>query len=624
MSIPVDGALRSDSRTTGSKISQPSAGRPRYMTPQINLAGIITDLLEPDQALEMIIGAARGGFDEVLGVGSVNLDHVHHFAGKQHLQTSRRPSECNSSGAQQVRWLNLLDGAPLVRRTRQLTARHWPRLAGSDLIERVLDEAEVNGLSVGFLGGSSETHAALAPVMSKRWPNLRVAGYWAPKRAVLTNPAAAKALTKEIARAEVTILVVCLGKPRQEEWIAEHGYASGATVCLAFGAVVDFLAGRIARAPRWIANHGLEWAWRLLREPRRLARRYLIHGPRAYLALQRSSNAIRKPTVLNNEFEAIGRPFLTNREFRGPEGHADVCAVVVTYNSAKYIGALVQSLRRQLDEQSIRLVVVDNDSADDTLTMLKGHEDVIAVAADKNLGYAGGINLARRYVGEADAILVMNPDLELADHAIRALRHCLDETSAGVVVPRLLNFDGSLYMSLRREPTSLRALGDALFGRRLGGRPAALSEMDMDERSYDHRHAIDWATGAALLIDAGLDRRVGRWDERFFLYSEEIDFLRRVRETGSQIWFEPDAVMRHRQGGSGGSDALEALLAINRVRYHEKWHGVVRTLPFRAAAVLGSALRVWQPRHRTALSYLVKRGKWSELPAATPASLWED
>jgi GT2 family glycosyltransferase len=332
---------------------------------------------------------------------------------------------------------------------------------------------------------------------------------------------------------------------------------------------------------------------------------------------------IPKSAVLNDGSESIERPFLTSREFRGPDEHANVCALVITYNSAKYIGTLVESLRRQLADQSIRLIVVDNDSADDTLALLKRHEDVIAVAAGTNLGYAGGINLARRHIGEADAVLVMNPDLELADGAIRGLRRCLDETSAGVVVPRLLNFDGSLYLSLRREPTSLRALGDALFGRRLGGRPAVLGEIDMNERSYEHRHAVDWATGAALLIDAELEGRIGSWDERFFLYSEEIDFMRRVREAGFQIWFEPNAVMRHRQGGSGSSDALEALLAINRVRYQEKWHGKIRTLPFRAAVVLGSTLRVWQPGHRTALRYLIRRGKWSELPAAVPTSLKE-
>ena len=61
----------------------------------------------------------------------------------------------------------------------------------------------------------------------------------------------------------------------------------------------------------------------------------------------------------------------------------------------------------------------------------------------------------------------------------------------------------------------------------------------MNERSYEYRHAIDWATGATLFINAELDRRVGRWDEQFFLYSEEIDFVRRVRETGLKSGSSP-------------------------------------------------------------------------------------
>jgi exopolysaccharide biosynthesis WecB/TagA/CpsF family protein len=251
---------------------------------QISLAGIVTDLLEQDQAVEVIIDAARSQLDEVLGVVSANLDHVHHFARNQQLQVSR---EAGTPGT--VRWLNLLDGAPLVWRARQLTGRQWPRLAGSDLIEPILDAAEFNSLSIGFLGGSAATHADLATVMSRRWPNLHVAGYWAPERADLTDARASQALTNQIAQAQLRLLVVCLGKPRQEEWIADHGHASGAKVCLGFGAVADFLAGRVPRAPRWMANHGLEWAWRLLREPRRLARRYLIQGPPAYWSLQRNS-----------------------------------------------------------------------------------------------------------------------------------------------------------------------------------------------------------------------------------------------------------------------------------------------------------------------------------------------
>jgi len=297
MSILIEGA--SSLRTQGmAQSTNPAAmSRAAAAAHQVDLAGTITDLLHQGEALEIIIDAARNRSDEVLGVVSVNLDHVHHFGTSQGSPAGRPASGHPTASAPQPRWLNLLDGAPLVKRAGQLTGCKWPRLAGSDLIEPLLDQAELNSLTVGFLGGSAATHAALAPGMRERWPSLRVSGYWAPDRDELTDPAAAQALTDDIARADVDILIVCLGKPRQENWIAEYGYASGARVCLAFGAVVDFLAGRVARAPSWVADRGLEWTWRLVREPRRLARRYLVQGGPAYLKLQRNSHVTRSLTI---------------------------------------------------------------------------------------------------------------------------------------------------------------------------------------------------------------------------------------------------------------------------------------------------------------------------------------
>lgn len=257
MIISVDQPLPNKLHKTPLIRSQGNYSRLRYTTLQVNLAGVVTDLLERNDALEVIIDAARGGSDEVLGVASINLDHIHHFGSGKPLQSGSTPSQYGPRAPQHVRWLNLLGGAPLGKRAGELTGRQWPRLAGSDLIEPILATAETNGLSVGFVSGSAAIHADLATNIPKHWPNLHVGGYWAPDRdrARLTNLAAAEALTREIARADVAVLVVCLGKPRQEHWIAHHGYASGANVRLAFGAVVDFLAERIARAPRWMASH---------------------------------------------------------------------------------------------------------------------------------------------------------------------------------------------------------------------------------------------------------------------------------------------------------------------------------------------------------------------------------
>jgi exopolysaccharide biosynthesis WecB/TagA/CpsF family protein len=104
---------------------------------------------------------------------------------------------------------------------------------------------------------------------------------WAPERAELTDPEGARALADAVRAAGVDLLVVGLGKPRQEHWIQHHAAASGARVLLAFGASADFLAGEVSRAPRWVQRGSAEWLYRLCKEPHRLGRRYLLQGPPA-------------------------------------------------------------------------------------------------------------------------------------------------------------------------------------------------------------------------------------------------------------------------------------------------------------------------------------------------------
>ncbi len=603
--------------TSGS--GKPSPGPPTSW-PRVRLGGCPTDLLSRADALALIMDSARGDHPETLGVVSINLDHVHHFGSAQIEVGPERRRAIESLSATGVRWITLLDGAPLVKRAARLTGHLWPRLAGSDLIEPILIAAEADGLRVGFLGGVESTHRELEATVARRWPRLRLAGCWAPERADLADPERAAVLAGAVHRAGVDILVVCLGKPRQEQWIAQYGRTSGARVCLAFGAVVDFVAGRVSRAPRFVADHGLEWAWRLALEPRRLARRYLIQGPPAYLALRRASHVMESDTLIDEPASAVGaamaRPEAAAGVFAGADARADVAVIIVTYNNEADLEPLIASLRLQTADLTLRVVVADNSSTDGTVHRLRAHPDVITVETGGNLGYAGGINVARSRVGDVGAVLVLNPDLQLQLGAIAALRQRLAQPGVGVVVPRILDADGRLYTSVRREPSVVSAVGDALFGARFTSRPARFSEIEYDQRKYRDPHQVDWATGAALLIDAGLERKMHDWDERFFLYSEEIDYLRRVRESGAEVWYEPDAVLQHRRGGSGASEELAALMAVNRVRYAEKWHSRSFASALRLVVIVGSLLRVRQRNHRTSLRYLVRRGRWVDLPSA--------
>lgn len=311
--------------------------------------------------------------------------------------------------------------------------------------------------------------------------------------------------------------------------------------------------------------------------------------------------------------------------FIARDHYADVAVIIVTYNSAADIGMLLGDLRVAASERATRVVVVDNDSTDDTAEIVATYPDVEFVHSGGNLGYAGGINAALPHTGPCDSVLILNPDLRVLPTAIsRMVATLRSDDHVGAVVPRILDEDGTTYPSLRFEPSTTRMLGDACFGRSLWRRrPGYLSEFDYRPNSYRVAHDVDWATGAAIMIRGEVVRRVGRWDERFFLYSEEVEFCRRVRDAGFVVRYEADAVVSHRLGGSGSSPALAALMAVNRVRYVEMHHGRAYTATFRCAVALAEALRAYDSTHRHTLAMVVDRSRWDGLPGPTRRSVSE-
>ena len=253
--------------------------------PSIDIDGTPVHIVDGEDARGIIAEAAERAGTRPLAVVSINLDHVHHFGASQLAARSAAPEQTGD----ELEWLNLIDGAPIAAQVRRVSGIPCPKLSGSDLIGPVLDDADAQGLSVGVIGGMPEVTESLVARFAADWPRLRLAGHWTPNREELASDADATRIAAEMREAGVDIVLVCLGKPRQEKWIAQYGAATGAGALLAFGAVVDFLAGRVSRAPSWISDAGMEWAWRLMLEPKRLARRYLIEGPPAYLAVRRSA-----------------------------------------------------------------------------------------------------------------------------------------------------------------------------------------------------------------------------------------------------------------------------------------------------------------------------------------------
>jgi len=258
--------------------------------------------------------------------------------------------------------------------------------------------------------------------------------------------------------------------------------------------------------------------------------------------------------------------------------------VVVTYNSAATIGPLLDSLPAAAGAHPLRTVVVDNGSSDATRELVAGRSDAELLAAP-NDGYAAGLNRGVTVAGGSGPLLLLNPDCVLEPGCIAALVQALDETDAGIVVPVVLDPDGSVAHSLRRDPSLLRSLG---FGE---SRWPLLSETVTEADAYRRRQQADWATGAVMLVDRACYRQLGGLDESFFMYSEETDLCFRAREQGWPTLFEPRARAMHIGGGSGSGSELYAIQALNRVRLYRRQHGPVASLAFYLLTLAREGLR---------------------------------
>jgi N-acetylglucosaminyldiphosphoundecaprenol N-acetyl-beta-D-mannosaminyltransferase len=180
------------------------------------------------------------------------------------------------------------DGMPLVWLLRS-TGRPVSRVYGPDLMLALCRAGLESGLRHYFYGGAPGVPERLADRLQRRFPSLQVAGTISPPFRELT-PEEDETYVRQVNQARPDIVWVGLGTPKQDYWVADHVGRLNATALIAVGAAFDFHSGRLRQAPRWIQHSGAEWLYRLVQEPRRLWRRYLIDNAlfAVHLALQRS------------------------------------------------------------------------------------------------------------------------------------------------------------------------------------------------------------------------------------------------------------------------------------------------------------------------------------------------
>lgn len=170
------------------------------------------------------------------------------------------------------------DGMPLVWLSRWHGAHHVERVYGPDLMLELCERSVARGYRHFFFGGAEGVPERLAARLTRRFPGLRIAGCLSPP---FHAPSEAEhdAIVERIVAAAPDIVWVGLSTPKQERWMSEHVRRLGGPVLIGVGAAFDFHAGLKKQAPRWMQRSGLEWLFRLMSEPRRLWRRYLVNNP---------------------------------------------------------------------------------------------------------------------------------------------------------------------------------------------------------------------------------------------------------------------------------------------------------------------------------------------------------
>jgi N-acetylglucosaminyldiphosphoundecaprenol N-acetyl-beta-D-mannosaminyltransferase len=308
---------------------------------RVAILGVAIDNLTMDQVLDTLEAQiAEGGFHQI---ATANVDFVIRSVRDEELREAL--NRCD---------IVLADGMPLVWASRLLGVRLKERVAGADLVPRLAELSAQRGYRIFLLGASEESSAGTVAWMQKNYPSVCIAGRHCPRFQPLEEMDHEDILAR-IEQAQPDILLVAFGNPKQEKWLAMHRHRLKVPVCIGVGGSFDFLSGRIRRAPLWMQSCGMEWLYRTIQEPSRLAIRYFNNaaGLLRYLPVQLAAIVIqaRQGSHVQIIKETVGpaKVLRIKGSFTGallPRFEADVRSdfvagshVVLDLSDTAYIGA---------------------------------------------------------------------------------------------------------------------------------------------------------------------------------------------------------------------------------------------------------------------------------------------
>ena len=251
--------------------------------------------------------------------------------------------------------------------------------------------------------------------------------------------------------------------------------------------------------------------------------------------------------------------------------------VILSWNVRDLLRTCLHSL--PLNDSTIEIIVVDAASADGTAEMVRAEfPSVTLMASDENLGYTRGNNLGLR-AAHGRYLFILNPDTEVVEGA-EALMLMLDYMNAhphvGVLGPQVRYPTGTVQSTRRRFPTLATGFFESTWLQPLAPR-TLLNRYYVRDVPDDVIAEVDWVVGAALLVRREAYAQVGGLDEGFFMYSEELDWCRRLKAAGWQVVYFPPAQIIHYEAQSSAQVPAATHIRFNtsKVRYYRKYHGAL-------------------------------------------------
>ena len=478
--------------------------------------GVRIDALALEEAAEAIVSAAKAS-------ASMAVHLCNAYTLVRARQDPSLKDGLNADG------LNLADGMPLVWLARRLGITSMTRrVYGPDLMVEVLNKGRRLGLRHYFYGSTPEVLDRLTDRLASGPDGVQIAGSEAPPFRPPTDQEVEESVRRMHA-AGADVVWIGLGTPKQDEFVHRFADRIGLPT-VAVGAAFDFLAGSVAQAPSLVQNLGLEWAYRLLREPRRLWRRYVFGNP-AFV-----QGVVSEGTML--EWRPSGAEEETARE------PPRVTVLMASFNRRRQTLRCLESLLRPGGQARLRVVLVDDGSSDGTAeAVASAYPEVTVVAGGGDLYWAGGMRLAAEHADETpfDYLLWLNDDVSIAEGAVDALvtteRRLRSARGPAIVAGAL------------RDP----ATGLVSYSGVHRGRVKRTAFHRVPPGRFPRR--AETMNGNVVLLSRETVERLGNLDDAFRHAIADYDYGLRAGAAGVEVWVAPGFVgecSRNGQPSNGG------------------------------------------------------------------------